>query len=179
MTKEFFMAGHGGQGIVLMGSLLARAAMAEGKEATFFPTYGAEVRGGTANCSLILSTEEIASPVVDRPDVLVVMNERSLHTHGPRLIDGGLLFLNRSLIPVEFDRPNVTVISVPAGEIAAELGTPQIANMVMLGVTVAVTQVVERSTLRKTLEQTLPAHRRHLQELNEEAMDRGAAWVER
>ena len=179
MTKELFMAGHGGQGIVLMGQLLARAAMAEGKEATFFPTYGAEVRGGTANCSLIVSTEEIASPVVDRPDVLVVMNERSLHMHGSRLIEGGLMFLNRSLIQGEPERQDVTVVAVPAGEIAGDLGAPQIANMVMLGATISLTQVVERVTLQNTLERTLPEHRRHLMDLNIQAMDRGAAWAAR
>ena len=176
MKKELFMAGHGGQGVVLMGSLLARAAMGEGKEVTFFPTYGAEVRGGTANCSLIISTLEIASPVVDRPDVLVVMNERSLHVHGPRLMEGGLLFLNRSLIPTEPDRDDVTVIPVTAGEIAAELGAPRVANMVMLGATAAVTGVVERSTLRKALQEALPKHHHHLLDINLQAMDRGAAY---
>jgi len=132
--EEIVIAGFGGQGIILAGKLLAQTAMREGKEVTYMPSYGAEVRGGTANCMVVISDEEIACPLVARPDSLIVMNKASLNKFAPKLKKGGLLVMNVSLIDnePEFD-DSVDVVAVPADELAVELGSQKSANMVALG----------------------------------------------
>ena len=132
--EEIVIAGFGGQGIRLAGKLLAQTAMREGKEVTYLPSYGAEVRGGTANCMVVISEEEIACPLVAQPDSLIVMNKASLNKFAPRLKKGGLLVMNVSLIDnePEFD-DSIDVVAVPADELAVELGSQKSANMVALG----------------------------------------------
>jgi 2-oxoglutarate ferredoxin oxidoreductase subunit gamma len=132
--EEIIIAGFGGQGIMLTGKLLAQTAMKAGKEVTYMPSYGAEVRGGTANCMVVIAENEIACPVVGRPDSLIVLNKASLNKFAPRLKNGGLLIMNSSLIDVnpELD-DSIEVVSVPADQIAVELGSPRSANMVALG----------------------------------------------
>jgi len=132
--EEIVIAGFGGQGIMLAGKLLAQTAMREGKEVTYMPSYGAEVRGGTANCMVVISEEEIACPLVAQPDSLIVMNKASLNKFAPRLKKGGLLVMNVSLIDnePEFD-DSIDVVAVPADELAVELGSQKSANMVALG----------------------------------------------
>jgi len=132
--EEVIIAGFGGQGTMLAGKLLAQTAMKTGKEVTYMPSYGAEVRGGTANCMVIIAEEKIACPVVGRPDSLIVMNKASLDKFGPRLKSGGLLVMNRSLIDEEPESDEtIEVVAVPADEIAVELGSQKAANMVALG----------------------------------------------
>jgi 2-oxoglutarate ferredoxin oxidoreductase subunit gamma len=132
--EEIVIAGFGGQGIMLAGKLLAQTAMRAGKEVTYMPSYGAEVRGGTANCMVVISEREIACPVVGRPDSLIVLNKASLRKFAPRLKNGGLLIMNSSLIDVvpEVD-DSIEIVSIPADELAVELGSPKSANMVALG----------------------------------------------
>jgi len=134
LYEEIIIAGFGGQGIILAGKLLAQTAMKAGKEVTYMPSYGAEVRGGTANCAVIVSDRPIACPVVSYPESLIVMNKASVHKFGPRLKQNGLLLWNRSLIdsPPEVG-DDVDVLAIPADEIAVELNSPKSANMVMLG----------------------------------------------
>jgi 2-oxoglutarate ferredoxin oxidoreductase subunit gamma len=132
--EEIVIAGFGGQGIMLAGKLLAQTAMRAGKEVTYMPSYGAEVRGGTANCMVVISESEIACPVVGRPDSLIVLNKASLKKFAPRLKNGGLLVMNSSLIDVEPELDDsVEIVSIPADELAVELGSPKSANMVALG----------------------------------------------
>jgi len=132
--EEIIIAGFGGQGIMLTGKLLAQTAMQAGKEVTYMPSYGAEVRGGTANCMVIISETKIACPVVGNPDSLIVMNKASLSKFGPRLKNNGLLIMNSSLIDVEPQLDDsIEVISIPADELAVELGSQRSANMVALG----------------------------------------------
>jgi len=132
--EEVIIAGFGGQGIMLAGKLLAQTAMRAGKEVTYMPSYGAEVRGGTANCMVVVAEEEIACPVVSTPDSLIVLNKASLNKFGPRLKKGGLLIMNSSLIDCEPQvDPSVEIISVPADELAVELGSQRSTNMVALG----------------------------------------------
>lgn len=132
--EEIIIAGFGGQGIMLTGKLLAQTAMKAGKEVTYMPSYGAEVRGGTANCMVIIAEDEIACPVVGKPDSLIVLNKASLTKFAPRLKNGGLLILNSSLIDVDPELDDsIEVVSVPADELAVELGNPKSANMVALG----------------------------------------------
>jgi len=133
--EEVVIAGFGGQGIMLAGKLLAQTAMRAGKEVTYMPSYGAEVRGGTANCMVVVAEEEIACPVVSTPDSLIVLNKASLNKFGPRLKKGGLLIMNSSLIDCEPQvDPSVEIIAVPADELAVELGSQRSTNMVALGV---------------------------------------------
>ena len=134
LYEEMVMAGFGGQGIVLAGKLLAQTAMRAGLEVTYMPSYGAEVRGGTANCMVIVSNKPIACPVVSAPNSLVICNKASLSKFAPRLRPGGLLVFNSSLIQSVHSVPEgVEVVGVPAEEIAIEAGSPKSANMVMLG----------------------------------------------
>jgi len=132
--EEVVIAGFGGQGIILAGKLLAQTAMKAGKEVTFMPSYGAEVRGGTANCMVIIADNPIACPVISKPDSLIAMNKASLDKFAPRLKNGGLLIMNSSLIDTEPQLDEtVEVIAVPADELAVQLGNKKAANMVALG----------------------------------------------
>jgi 2-oxoglutarate ferredoxin oxidoreductase subunit gamma len=134
LYEEVVIAGFGGQGIILAGKLLAQTAMRAGKEVTYMPSYGAEVRGGTANCMVVIAEKKIACPVVGRPDSLIVMNKASLNKFASRLKDGGLLIMNSSLIDSEPQLDDsVEVVAIPADELAVELGNPKSANMVVLG----------------------------------------------
>jgi 2-oxoglutarate ferredoxin oxidoreductase subunit gamma len=132
--EEIIIAGFGGQGIMLAGKLLAQTAMRAGKEVTYMPSYGAEVRGGTANCMVVIAEKEIACPVVGRPDSLIVMNKASLNKFAGRLKNGGLLIMNSSLIDSEPQLDDsVEIVAVPADELAVELGSHRSANMVAIG----------------------------------------------
>ena len=132
--EEVVIAGFGGQGIILAGKLLAQTAMQAGLEVTYMPSYGAEVRGGTANCMVIVSSKPIACPVVSAPTALVICNKASLSKFAPRLRPGGVLIFNRSLITDVHSVPEgIEVIGIPAEELAFESGSPKTANMVMLG----------------------------------------------
>jgi 2-oxoglutarate ferredoxin oxidoreductase subunit gamma len=134
LYEQMVMAGFGGQGIILAGKLLAQTAMRAGLEVTYMPSYGAEVRGGTANCMVIVSNRPIACPVVSTPNALVICNKASLSKFAPRLRSDGLLIYNNSLIQNIHSVPDgVEVIGVPAEEISVESGSPKSANMVMLG----------------------------------------------
>ncbi|UCC98300.1 MAG: 2-oxoacid:acceptor oxidoreductase family protein [Phycisphaerales bacterium] len=134
LYEEIVIAGFGGQGIILAGRLLAQTAMLAGKEVTYMPSYGAEVRGGTANCMVVIAEKKIACPVVGRPDSLIVMNKASLNKFAQRLKKGGLLVMNTSLIDSEpqLDE-SIEIVAVPADELAVELGSQKSANMVALG----------------------------------------------
>lgn len=128
------ISGFGGQGIILTGKLLAQTAMNAGKEVTYMPAYGAEVRGGTSNCTIVISEEPIASPVISAPDSLIIMNKASLEKFAPRIKEKGLLIYNSSLINQlsELNRA-VDILPIPVDDIAVELGSPKSANMVALG----------------------------------------------
>ncbi|MCF7959040.1 MAG: 2-oxoacid:acceptor oxidoreductase family protein [Phycisphaerae bacterium] len=132
-TEEVTIAGFGGQGIILLGKLLAQVAMTSGYEVTHMPSYGAEVRGGTANCMVTISEDYIACPLVSAPNSLIVMNQASYDKFLPRLKAGGLMIINSSLIEKVPERKDIDVLRVPADKIATELGSPQSANMVALG----------------------------------------------
>jgi 2-oxoglutarate ferredoxin oxidoreductase subunit gamma len=133
MLIKTVFAGFGGQGVLSMGLNLAQSAMLEGKNVTYLPSYGAEVRGGTANCTVAISDEEIASPVASSPDFVVAMNRPSLIRFQNQIQSGGVLFVNSSLIDAEVSRGDLDIVKVPANSIAEDLGSPRSANMVMLG----------------------------------------------
>ncbi len=175
MNSKIRCAGFGGQGIVLMGKLLAQAGMMEDKHTTFFPQYGAAMRGGTANCNVIVSDEDVASPMVETPDIILIMNGPSLDKFEPVVKPGGWIFYNTSLIDREVERDDVQVVKVPANEIAEEVGSTRSANMVMLGAVAQKVGVVKVDTLIEALDVTLHGKGEKLMNLNREALKRGAA----
>jgi len=175
MHFDTIIAGFGGQGILLMGDLLAYAAMEEGKEVTYLPTYGVEMRGGTANCTVTIANEPIGSPVTVSPDAAVVMNEESLDKFQPRVKRGGLLLVNTSFVPEgKAMRTGLEVVLVPANDLAAQLGNSKMSNMVVLGALVERTRVVDLETVKSSLIKVLPARNRKHIPLNIKAMDLGA-----
>ncbi|HID32662.1 MAG TPA: 2-oxoacid:ferredoxin oxidoreductase subunit gamma [bacterium (Candidatus Stahlbacteria)] len=178
MTDEIIIAGFGGQGIVSSGMIIAQAGMSEGKYVTFFPSYGAEMRGGTANCSVVVSDDEVASPVVDRPDIVLVMNEPSLLRFEPRLKSEGHLFFNQTLIRSRPKRKDIRIFPVEANRIAEELGSGRIANMVMLGAFAAVTRTVGLESLKVAQRVIFKKADARMHELNDRGLERGAQLID-
>jgi 2-oxoglutarate ferredoxin oxidoreductase subunit gamma len=133
MLIKTVIAGFGGQGVMSIGLNLAQAAMLEGKNVTYLPSYGAEVRGGTANCTVVISDDEIASPVASSPEFVIAMNQPSVMRFQNQIQSGGLFFINSSLVESAIARGDISVVSVPANSIAENLGSPKSANMVILG----------------------------------------------
>ena len=173
MTTKVIVAGFGGQGVVLTGTLLAYAGMAEGKHTTFFPSYGAEMRGGTANCSVIVSDTEIASPVVNSPECIVVMSVASLDKFEPSVRPGGTIFVNSSLIERNVKRQDVREIRIPANEIAEGLGSSRAANMVMLGGLVKQTKAIKLESAVQSLGNVLSERAMALLDVNRKALTKG------
>jgi 2-oxoglutarate ferredoxin oxidoreductase subunit gamma len=142
-ATEVLMAGFGGQGMLLSGKLLAHAAMERGLEVSWLPSYGPEMRGGTANVTVCISDKPVGSPYIGSPRALLVMNQPSLEKFGPRVKPGGLIVVNTSLVPIPCDRTDCTVINVPAADLAKQAGTARAANLVMLGVYVGWSGIVD------------------------------------
>ena len=149
---EVLMAGFGGQGMLASGKLLAYAAMDLGMEVSWLPSYGPEMRGGTANVTVCLSDRPVGSPYIAKPMALLVMNQPSLDKFGPRVKPGGLIVLNSSLVSTPSDRKDCTVISIPANDLATKVGTARAANLVMLGVYVGWSGVVDKATTIRMIE---------------------------
>lgn len=152
--SDIVMAGFGGQGLMAIGKMLAKAAMEEGHEVTWMPAYGPEMRGGTANCCVIIDDEPIGTPIVKRNHAAIVMNKQSVDLFEPQLAEGGLIIVNSSLIERKIQRADLRAIYVQANEIAEKEGTPKSANMVMLGAYVAATRVVRPETIEHAIEKS-------------------------
>jgi len=178
MIDEVLIAGFGGQGIMLMGKLLAYGAIYEGLEVTFYPSYGPEMRGGTANCTVVISDERIGSPVRNHFTVLVAMNQASVDKFVVRVKPGGTIVYNATLVDSPPDRKDLIGVPVAASRIAQEMENPQVANMVAIGGLTRVLQRVSAASLAKALARVLPHYRHNLISLNEAAIARGAAAVE-
>ncbi|MCA0386683.1 MAG: 2-oxoacid:acceptor oxidoreductase family protein [Firmicutes bacterium] len=178
LNERIICAGFGGQGVMLMGQLISYAGMLEGKEVSWLPSYGPEMRGGTANCSVMVSDRPIGSPVItDDATVAMVLNLPSLDKFENDVVPGGKLLINSSLIEKKATRTDITAYYIPANEIAVELGNPRVANMVMLGAFLELTKTVEVSSVLSALKKTFGESKLHLMPVNEEAMKRGAAAV--
>ena len=176
MREEIIFAGFGGQGIILSGTIICLAAMKEGKKVTHIPSYGAEMRGGTANCSVVISDEEIASPVVPHPSVCVVMNKPSLLKFEPRLREGGTLLYNSSLIDIQPSRKDLHCIAVPANQIAEQEGSVRSANMIMLGVLAKIKPAIASlESIQATLDKAVSVRHRSLNEINKRCLAWGFA----
>jgi 2-oxoglutarate ferredoxin oxidoreductase subunit gamma len=180
LYEEVIIAGFGGQGIVLAGRLLAQTAMNAGKEVTFMPSYGAEMRGGTANSMVVIADEPVASPLVSSPDSVIVMNKASLNKFAPCVKTGGLLVMNSSLIDCEPDvDESIDVLAVPADDIAVELGSQKSANMVALGAYLQKRGLFGVDTAAKSLACVLAERYHKTLPLNTEALRRGAEFAKK
>ena len=178
LYEEMVLAGFGGQGILLVGKLLAQTAMRAGLEVSYMASYGAEVRGGTANCMVVVSNRPIACPVVNAPNSLVICNKASLSKFAPKLRPGGLLVFNSSLIQTIHSVPEgVDVIGVPAEEIAIEAGSPKSANMVMLGAYLGKRGHLSPQQAAEALPDVLAERHHKTIPVNAEALRRGAEYV--
>ena len=178
MLEQNLFAGFGGQGVLLMGQLLAYAGMLEDKYVSWLPAYGPEMRGGTANCSVNISDEPIGSPVVSKATAVVAMNRPSLDKFESVVQTGGALFINSSIIDRESARDDIQVYYVPCNDIAEELGNARVANMVMLGAYIAKTKCVDIENIIEALRYKLGEKKEHLIPVNREALLRGAAAIE-
>jgi 2-oxoglutarate ferredoxin oxidoreductase subunit gamma len=176
---DLIVAGFGGQGVLVIGNLLAYAAMMEGKHVTYLPVYGVEMRGGTANCTVVISSHHIGSPVVGKPHAAIVMNLPSLTKYEPYLLTSGLLFINSSLIdPKESYRKDIEILSIPVNEIAINNGNPKLANMVALGAFNEKTKLVQMDSLFESLKKVLDERYHHLIPSNIKAIEIGAQFVQ-
>jgi 2-oxoglutarate ferredoxin oxidoreductase subunit gamma len=177
MREEILLSGFGGQGIMLMGKLLAQSAAEEDKFVTWLPAYGAEVRGGTAFCMVIISEEEIASPLVNNPTGCIVMNEPSLKKYEGKLKKGGLLVVNSSLVKIKSSRKDIQVLYVPCTEIAQKIGNAKVANMAALAAYLNQSRIVKVETLKQVLKQEAIANKKEaLLAINEQAVEEGRKY---
>jgi len=176
LIKSVF-AGFGGQGVLSMGLNLTQAAMVEGKHVTYLPAYGAEMRGGTANCTVAISDEEIASPVASSPQLVVVMNQPSLVRFQNQVDSNGVVFINTSLIEVEVLRTDIDMVKVAANQIAEELGSARSANMVMLGAFIKKSNLVLFDTIVDVVHSLLEGKGEKLFAANKKALETGYRLV--
>ncbi len=173
------IAGFGGQGVLLIGNLFAYAAMHEGKAVSFLPIYGVEMRGGTADCTVVTSSRAIGSPIVDRAQTVVVMNLASLPKYEKKVEAQGLLVINSSLIePTEVSRRDIDLLAVPCNEIANQTGNPKLANMVALGAFLEKMKWVQRSSILQSFEKVLDKRYHPLIPSNMRALEKGAEFVQ-
>lgn len=174
MTEKIIIAGAGGQGIMLIGKILAQAAMREGKFVTCLPAYGPEVRGGTAYCRVIISDQEIGSPCVEQADTLIIMNAPSLERFQGRINNNGLLIVNTSLAE-EIKKKNVQVLGFSFTDLALELGNLKVANMIALGCYVASKKIVQKKSIFEVILEIAPTDKLGLIALNKQALEKGAS----
>jgi 2-oxoglutarate ferredoxin oxidoreductase subunit gamma len=175
ITRTLF-AGFGGQGVLLMGYVLSHGAMLKGLNVTYFPAYGAEMRGGTANCTVTLSEEKIASPVASNAEILVAMNGPSLEKFEPMVMNEGLVFINSSLVKESPSRTDIELIKVPTVELAREVGSDRTANMIMIGAVCAKANLLTLEETFKGMQAALKGRKKFFK-LNEKGIERGFAFA--
>jgi 2-oxoglutarate ferredoxin oxidoreductase subunit gamma len=178
MIVKTIFSGFGGQGVLMMGLSLAHSAMNSGYHVTYLPAYGAEVRGGTANCTVVIADEEIASPVASEPDYLVAMNSPSLFTFQNKLSAGGTIFLNSSIVEVRPNRSDIKVCAIPCGDMAQELGNSKTANIIMMGTFIKKTNLVSAEMYLKNLESIMGSKKKAATEANRRAFAAGFDYIE-
>ncbi len=173
MTYETIFAGFGGQGILFAGKVVAYAGMLEGKNVSHLPSYGPEMRGGTANCSVIVSDEDVASPIITEPSAIVVMNGPSLDKFENAVVPGGKIFIDSALITRECKRDDVDVYSLPATQMAIDMGFPKLANMIMVGKLIKETEMFTWDQLKGAVTKLVPAAKAAMLESNIKALEAG------
>ena len=174
--QEIILAGFGGQGILSMGKFIAMAGLEEGKNVSWLPSYGPEMRGGTANCNVIVSEEEVGSPIVNKATTIIVMNQPSLEKFEKFLVPGGVVILDKSLVPVMPEREDVEVYAIPATEMAYEMGNATFAGIILLGKLIEVTGVVSRESFEKALYKSLPPRKHSMIPDEMKALETGAKY---
>lgn len=177
MQNEFLFAGFGGQGVMFAGQLLAYAAMDAGLEVTWIPSYGPEMRGGTAHCIVVVSDKPIGSPIVRQPTAAIVLNNPSFLKYAPQVKSGGVLIFNETLISAQMERSDIMTLAIPATQMADKLGNTHLANVLLLGAALSALPVVPMEAVRRALETHLPAHHRDLLSLNLQALEAGVSYV--
>ena len=174
MQQEIIIAGFGGQGVLFSGQILAYAAMDAGKAVTWSPSYGPEMRGGTANCTVIIADEEIGSPLVKNPQLGIALNLPSFDKYEDLLAPGGTLIVNQSMVDRTARRADINVVFVPCNEIAEEIGDKKLLNMVAVGALLTALPEISLKDIEKALEGHLPVRHKHLLPKNYEALKRGS-----
>ncbi len=177
MLIRTIFSGFGGQGVLSMGYTVANTAMLEGKYVTYLPSYGVEVRGGTANCTVVVSDEEIASPVASEPEFVVVMNQPSFFRFQSILQSGGLICVNSSIVDTSCARGDIEVVAVPTSELAEKLGTIKVANMIMMGAFIKASNIASFDFLMKHMTEILGEGKAKLTKVNKEALQLGFDYV--
>ncbi|MDP8220538.1 MAG: 2-oxoacid:acceptor oxidoreductase family protein [Candidatus Stygibacter frigidus] len=172
MKTEMICAGFGGQGALTIGKFLVKAGMNEGKNVSWLPSYGPEMRGGTANVSTVISDKPVGSPVVAHPDIVVALNQPSIDKFGPMITPGGLLIYNEDMCPNGIDRTDINIVSAPMTSIAKEIGNLKVMNMVAIGVVMGKTGLVQKETMLKSIA-PLKAKAPELYDMNLAAIDKG------
>ncbi len=173
-TTQMLIAGFGGQGILFTGKFLAYKGLVEGKEVSWLPSYGPEMRGGTASCSVILSDEPVGSPIVSKPDVLVAMNLPSLDKYEDTVVPGGTIIVDSTLIERKIKRDDVTVYYVPATKLASDNDMPTLANMIIAGKLLKATGGFTEEGVEAALKKVISAKRADMLDINKKAMQIGA-----
>ncbi len=177
MLEEIVFAGFGGQGVLSLGQIVAYSAMNEGREVCWMPSYGPEMRGGTANCIVSVSNEPISSPILANFDTAIVLNQPSFEKFEPAVKKGGLLIYDATNIKLKSNRNDITVIAVEGSKMANELGNIRMLGMILLGAYLKKKEVVKVDTVLETLKKVLPERHHHLIPLNKSALEKGAAVV--
>ncbi len=177
-NMEMVIAGFGGQGLLFSGKVLAYAGLLEGRELSWLPSYGPEMRGGTANCNVILSDTPVGSPIVQHPNVLMVMNEPSLDRYENDVVPGGRIFVDSSIIKRRVARQDVETFYIPATQMAADMGITGLANMILLGAVVRETGCVRDETVAEALHKVIPARKANLFDANMQAIAAGRDYKE-
>jgi len=177
MQAEVIIAGFGGQGVLFAGQILAFAGMDHGKEVTWMPSYGPEMRGGTANCTVVIADEEIGSPTVRNPKAVLVMNLPSLEKYEPMVSSGGVLIINSSLVNRGAERKDIEALLIPAQEIAESIGNKRLTNIVMLGALLQKLPILTLENIEQALDRHLPERHRRLLPSNIKALRQGAAFA--
>ena len=173
MTTQIMIAGFGGQGVLFAGKFSAYKGLLENQEVSWLPSYGPEMRGGTANCSVILSETPVGSPIISNPDVLIAMNLPSLDKFEAATVAGGFIFVDSTLIGRKVEREDVKAFYIPATKMAADAGIPTLANMIMMGKMIKETGIVNYDDITEALKKVVSAKRANLMELNIKALEMG------
>ena len=173
MTTQLLIAGFGGQGVLFAGKFIAYKGLQEGRELSWLPSYGPEMRGGTANCSVILSDDPVGSPIVSHPDVLIAMNLPSLDKYEDAVVPGGMIFVDSTLIERKVKRTDVKVFYIPSTALAQSIGAPTLANMIMVGKFIKESGAVEYENLETALKKIVSARHADLFDINLKAINCG------
>lgn len=175
--SSLIISGYGGQGVLFIGMAISNCAMDEDKYVTWMPSYGAEMRGGTANCTIVIANEEVASPYQTNPDYVIALNSQSVEKFEMKIKTGGTLIINSSLYKGKERRTDINYVYIPANEIATKIGEIKCANMVMLSAFIEKTKIVKLETLKQVIRKVISISKAKLLEINELAIQKGAEYI--